>query len=223
MLAHFVSRPSPRRPLGALAVAAACAWPPPAPAAPSVWHFDVTLDGSPVGQHEYALTSDGAQQQVTSVARLRVKLLGITLRRYDHRAQERWAGGCLVALDALTDDDGRRTEVHGAPEGGAFAWEVRPPQGRATRARADCPMTFAYWNPAIASRRALLDPGSGRLEAVRFEPLEPETIEVEGAPSRVRGLRILGLQNPVDLWYLGERWVGLDTRIDGHALSYRLH
>ena len=69
----------------------------------------------------------------------------------------------------------------------------------------------------------MLDPGTGRVEPVRITPLPEARIDVAGQAAAVRGLRISGLPHPIDVWYAGDRWVGLDTTVQGgRRLSYRL-
>ena len=47
--------------------------------------------------------------------------------------------------------------------------------------------------------------------------------DLDAAGGALRGLRIGGLTQPIDVWYVGDRWVGLDTTVDGgRRLSYRL-
>lgn len=194
-------------------------------AAATDWLFDVLLDGQPIGTHRFSLASvDGGGSRVSSEARFDVKLLGLSLYRYRHRVDERWSGGCLASIDARTDDNGKLTEVRGQAEGDRFELRVRederPAPADTTRG---CLMSFAYWNPALATQTRLLDPGSGRVA-----PVEVDTITAAPAdlrqPTPVRGLRIRGLPQPIDVWYAGERWVGLDTFVSGgRRLSYRLH
>ena len=52
----------------------------------------------------------------------------------------------------------------------------------------------------------------------------PQTrIDVGLQPTAVRGLRITGLSRPIVVWYASNRWVGLETTVQGgRRLSYRL-
>jgi hypothetical protein len=46
---------------------------------------------------------------------------------------------------------------------------------------------------------------------------------VRGRSVVARGWRIVGLARPIDVWYEGEQWVGLDTAVAGdRRLAYRL-
>lgn len=190
------------------------------------WDFVVRLDGRPIGTHRFTLAPDGAGgRTVTSDARFDIKLLGFTAYRYRHHARERWAGNCLAALDATTDDDGHVTEVDGRRSGDGFAIEVRDGQRQEPRAatQAGCLMSFAYWNPALAAQHRLLDPGSGRVVPVQVEPLPSAQIDTAAGRVAAQGWRIAGLPNPIDVWYEGSRWIGLDSVVKGgRRLTYRL-
>ena len=201
-----------------------------APRASSIvgeWNFTALLDGAAIGSHRFVLSRDSAgdasARAVSSDARFDVKVLGLTIYRYRHRASEQWQGDCLTALVAETDDDGTRTRVLGSVAGNLFAIDAGPPSGTLRRTDAPaCTMSFAYWNPALTARRQLLDPGTGRLETVAFMALPAATIDVKGVPTPARGFRIAGLTQPIDVWYVGDRWSGLDTRVGDRRLTYRL-
>ena len=192
----------------------------------SDWDFVVRLDGQEIGTHRFSVEpAPAGEVSVTSEARFAVKLRGWTAYRYQHVARERWRGNCLAALEASTDDGGKVIQVQGRRTPDGFRVEVadaRRPDASASSGE-NCLMSFAYWNAALFSQRKLLDPGSGRLESVRIRPVQ--ATELAGAPggSAARGWRIEGLPAPIDVWYEGDQWVGLDTVVGGsRRLSYRL-
>ena len=72
-----------------------------------------------------------------------------------------------------------------------------------------------------AGQQRLLDPSSGRIEPVTI--VTPAAVPTDLDLQSVRGLRISGLAQPIDVWYVSNRWVGLDTIVSGgRRLSYRL-
>lgn len=197
-----------------------------ATAAPAEWRFTVRLDGKPIGSHRFVLAEGGdGGLAIRSEAQFDLSLLGVALYRYRHRAEERWAAGCLAAIDARTDDNGRLTEVRGQADGERFELQVRD-EGRPAAlpaVPAGCLMSFAYWNPELAGQKRLLDPGSGRVEPVAIAAPPAVPADLSALPQPVRGLRIGGLAQPIDVWYAGDRWIGLDTIVGGgRRLSYRL-
>ncbi|HTN50067.1 MAG TPA: DUF6134 family protein [Burkholderiaceae bacterium] len=208
----------------AVALVLACVDHTAAAAPPAEWNFAVRLDGKPIGTHRFVLAgADDGSLALTSEAQFNVSVLGVPLYRYRHRVNERWTGGCLAAIEARTDDNGQLTEVLGQVLQGRFDLKVRgggrsppvaPPSG--------CVMSFAYWNPALSRQKQLLDPGSGRIETVVMAT--PSAIPGDLQSEAVRGLRISGLPQAIDVWYVGDHWVGLDTTVsDGRRLSYRLN
>lgn len=209
-----------------------------------VWAFRVLLDGDPIGWHRFTLrpdTTDTAddtspetasdirpRRRLDSEAEFSVRLLGLTVYRYRHRATELWRGDCLGSLVAQTDDNGSPIRVEARRQGERLqisASPAAPPAGADPRPPTGCLMSFAYWHPALSAQTRLLNPQTGAIEAVRFTPLPPRTLDVQGRPTAVRGWRLQGAARPVEVWYSarGDDWVGLDAEVSGgRRLSYRL-
>lgn len=189
------------------------------------WRFAAFLDGRPIGSHNFVLEArEDGTRKLTSDARFDVKLLGVTVYRYGHRVSELWQGDCLAALTAHTDADGKVTEVSArVADAGLVVQTALAGKAAAEReAVAGCVMSFAYWNPALRTQGRLLDPASGKLETVQIAPLPGTSIEVRGKPVAARGWRIDGLAHPIDVWYAGDDWIGLDTVVEGgRRLRYR--
>jgi len=183
--------------------------------------FQALLDGKPIGEHRFTVVTEGATRRVTSEADFKVTLLGLTAYRYRHRAQEQWAGDCLVSLASTTDDDGKASGVTLARAGDVD--EITTATGRATVS--GCLMTYAYWNPALLSQGRLLNPQTGKVAAVRIERVAAGRIAVRGVEVDAVDWRISGGDSPIDVWVSAEgAWVGLDSVVAGgrHKLSYRL-
>jgi Domain of unknown function (DUF6134) len=192
----------------------------PAIASAREWLFDVTLDGLSIGTHRFALREDGASAQLTSDASFRVRLLVVDAYKYEHHADETWQGDCLVAFDSRTIEQGKTTRVAGRMDGDSFI--VERPDGRETLAR--CPMTFAYWNPAILRQKQLINPQTGIGTPVTIEAVGNEPLKVRGASVEVTRHRIQTDKTSIDVLYTAAGdWVGLRSRTrEGHVLSYHL-
>jgi hypothetical protein len=191
-------------------------------AAARVYAFEVRLDDKPIGHHRFEVVDDGDTRRVTSAADLAVTVLGLRVYAYRHRAEERWTGGCLDALSASTDDDGHASAVRMARRG-----DVDDIEADGVHARADgCLASYAYWDPALLARQSrLLDPQSGRVDAVAVERAGGGTVAVGGRAVEATRWRIVGRAAPIDVWVsaAGE-WIGLDSTVGkgAHRLSYRL-
>jgi hypothetical protein len=192
------------------------------PASARVLVFQVLLDDKPIGRHRFEIAGDPGARRVASDAEFSVKMLGLQVYRYRHHAEERWSGDCLAALDATTDDDGKATAVHLERQGEAQDLRV----GDAHRRVDGCLLSYAYWNPAaLRGQTRLLNPQTGRIDAVRVERAGDGTIPVGGRPVAAERWRITGPEAPVDVWVSAQgEWIGLDSTVRGGSrrLSYRL-
>jgi hypothetical protein len=175
------------------------------PASAQTWSFRVLLDEREIGTHRFTLTERGAERELVSEASFRVTFLGFSAYRYRHEATERWREGCLRSLVSTTDDNGEPYKVD---------W----------RARGECVLSFAYWNPKILGQKQLLNAQTGELEPVTVAPLGVDSIETGNGKVSAQRYRIAGRSLAIDLWYAeGKDWVALETTAgDNRRLRYRL-
>jgi Family of unknown function (DUF6134) len=183
-------------------------------------NFSVTLNGRYIGQHQFELAEIGQTLRVVSIAAFDVKILGIRLYTYRHRAVEHWENGCLQGLESSTDDNGSRIRVVAGSESGVL--KVSEPSGE--QQHSGCSFSYAYWDQRIIDQSQLLNPQTGRFDNVRFEPRGSETIEVRGRPQSANRFRLLTAKLTIDLWYsTSGDWLQLDSDThDGKRLQYRL-
>ena len=187
------------------------------PAFAREWHFDVSVDGLPIGTHDIIVQDKGDARSVQSDMRYGVALLGAS---YKQHAEETWQADCLTRIDTRTEEKGRVTTVAGRLEAGAFIITGASGEERL----APCVMSFAYWNPKVLRQTHLVNSQTGAWTTVTVHDLGKESVEVRGASRTASHYRIDTERNRIELWYAPEgEWVGLrSTTRDGHVLSYRL-
>jgi hypothetical protein len=186
-----------------------------------VYAFKAYLDDKPIGEHRFTVTGDGASRKVSSEADFAVKFLGFVAFRYHHHADEQWTGECLSGLVSSTDDDGKPTSVQLVKTGDAN--EITT--GSGTKSEPGCLMTYAYWNPAMRERKRLLNPQTGKVDAVKVERVGSGSIAVAGKDVAATDWRISGGESPIDVWISARgEWIGLDSMVrkGRHKLTYRL-
>jgi hypothetical protein len=186
-----------------------------------VYAFKAFLDDKPIGEHRFTVASEGAARQVTSEADFAVKFIGITAYRYHHHVEEQWTGDCLSSLKSSTDDDGKPASVGLVKAGDAN--EITTAAGK--RSEPGCLMTYAYWNPAMREQKRLLNPQTGKVDAVKVEQVGKGTVVVGGKDVASTDWRVTGGDSPIDLWISDQGdWVGLDSMVSNgkHKLTYRL-
>jgi hypothetical protein len=184
------------------------------------WNFEVFLGDSKVGYHNYRLEQDEGRQKLVSEANFRVKLLFITLYKYQHENAESWQGECLQRIESRTIANGEEFSVFGSQ--GPEAFEVQ-----ATGIRNEvpgCVKTFAYWNRDFLKASALLNPQTGEILPVTVEPMATEPFTVRGQEIEARRYRLRAKGVHLDLWYSkDDAWLGLQsTTKNGHIIRYEL-
>lgn len=183
------------------------------------WNFRVLLDGREVGRHLFSVRESGGERWVTSEARFDVRILFIPAWRYDHRAVERWEGGCLRALDSRTVTRGEQESVVARAEGDRLA--VTRNGGRAEYD--GCVMSFAYWDPRFLRESRLLNSQTGEMTPVVIRSQGVEPVEVMGSRRMAERHRIAGEGLQIDVWYAQGRWVALEAlAAGGRVLRYEL-
>ncbi len=197
-----------------------------AAAQPQRHDFEVFLDAKRIGSHLFEVTTLGTEQwHVKSEARFDVRFLGVTAFRYQHQANEQWQNGCLDSIQTQTNENGKLSAVsgkslRGARESASFKLEVPP-----ILLEQDCVVTYAYWDPdRLLKQQALLNPQSGKLDAVRFETMGQETLQVGGKTVAATHYRLRGPELVIDLWYSPSgQWLQLESSTTSkRRLRYRL-
>lgn len=186
------------------------------------YSFDVLLDDKPIGTHRYQVeaTANGIER-ILSEASFEYRLLGITLYRYRHSAEELWRDDCLQRIDATTNDNGEVQVVRGARSDDGFQLQ----QPRVQRTGSDCLSAYAYWDlPRLQRQSQLLNPQTGTFDAVRVEFVGEESLRRSGGPQPARRYRLRAAQLDIHLWYSPEgRWLQLVSAARGNRqLIYRL-
>lgn len=160
------------------------------------WRFDVLRHGNVIGEHVFTFARDGEDFVVEVAIDIAVGMLGITLFRFTHRAEEVWRDGRLRSLATTTDDDGTPWHVElrhrdGALRGGVNGEDVQLP-GDAIPA--------SLWHRDTTTAPALLDTIDGRMKAVTSQALGEDTARVGGTETTARRFRLTG-QLQRDVWY----------------------
>ena len=189
-------------------------------AAAREWHFDVSLDGLPIGTHDISVQQKADAHSVVSDMRFRVSLLGFEAGSYEQHEEETWQRDCLTRIDTRTVEKGKVTTVAGRVEGGNFVIDGPGAQQRLPA----CVMSFAYWNPRVLKQASLINVQTGASTPITVHALDKEAYTVRGASVEATHYRIDTARNKIEVWYSPDgEWIGLrSTSQQGHVLAYRL-
>jgi hypothetical protein len=184
------------------------------------WDFRVFLDQKEIGTHRFDLVERNGERELTSTARMAVKLLFVTAYTYDHRDVEHWQGDCLQGLSSATDDNGEKHRVDVQRRDGQTV--VKTLQG--TQSLGECVLTFAYWNPAMLQQTQLLNSQDGQHIDVKITDAGLDSIDVRGVKTPARRYELRSAKLSIDLWYSEQKeWLALESKTErGQKLIYKL-
>jgi hypothetical protein len=181
--------------------------------------YDVWREGSQIGIHTVEFTRDGDKLTVRTRIRIQVKLLFITVYRFEHDAEEDWVGGRLMRFAAKTNDNGTDRDVLLERQGD----ELR---GHYNSEQATLPGNLipgSLWNPATVDQTQLIEPTKGRAKDVTIADRGMEAVTLDSGTIQAHHYSITG-----DL--RREVWYGADGEVvqaayaakDGSLLTFKL-
>ena len=184
------------------------------------YSFRVMLDGSPIGTQQVSITNKDQYQQVDIRTSLDVKLLFLSVYRYEHVNTEVWKADCLQSINAFTDDNGEKHQVNATSTDQGLAISTLDNN----RVINGCVRSFAYWDPALLRSDQLLNAQTGDYQDISIVEIGDVQTTIDGKSIPARQIQLKTEQDVIDLWYSQEnRWVALQsvTR-SGRTLRYEL-
>lgn len=182
--------------------------------------YRVTRDGDEIGTQSVEFIRKDDRLTVRTRVNIAVTMLGITVYRFTHAAEEQWQNGQLTGFASKSDDDGEPRDVALRREGDRL-------RGTYNSRTVDLPATripASLWHPATVHQTVLLDPIKARDRQVAVVDKGMETIKVRGQPVHAHHYAMSG-QIVRDIWYGPDGQI-VQVRLpgkDGSQIQLALH
>jgi hypothetical protein len=160
------------------------------------WRFLVLRHGNVIGEHVFTFSRRHGDFVVEVAIDIAVDLLGITVFRFTHRAEEVWRKGWLHALTSATDDDGRLWRVRAERRDGALRGSVNDVGFDVSGFL----VPASLWHRDTTMSQALLDTIDGRVKVVQAKALGEERVEADGSTVAAKHYSLSG-QIEREVWY----------------------
>ncbi len=160
------------------------------------WRFLVLRHGNVIGEHLFTFSRRNGDFVVEVAIDIAVDLLGVTLFRFTHRAEEVWREGWLHSLVSATDDDGTLWRLESQRRDGAL-------RGKVNDVAFDVSgfvIPASLWHRDTPKTQALFGTIDGRVKVVRSAALGEEPVTAGGNRVQARHYRLTG-QLERDVWY----------------------
>jgi hypothetical protein len=198
----------------------AIAWATAVPAAEETTTLDyaVMRNGDRIGASTVRVVRDGPQTIAEVSTHVQVKVAYITVYRFEQRETQRWANDRLLALNAVTDDNGTIHKVSARNSGDILSVDA---DGRITTVDPSV-IPVSLWNPSLLGKTQALDPQSGKMTPVSVIDRGEEQLMLQGRATPVHHYSIK-TNFAQDVWYdQHHRLVKVELHaIDGSEIQYR--
>jgi hypothetical protein len=181
--------------------------------------FTVLRDGNEIGTNTITVSRNGEETTVQIVTHVKITFAFVTVYRFDQNETEQWVGSQLLAMNALTDDNGT---VHHTTANDHEGEIVVKGDKNSTLAANAFPVSL--WNPDLLKRGNGFDPQDGGTVPVSLVDRGEENLVLQGHAERAHHY-VLTTTFPQDVWYDdSHRLVKLEMKgPDGSAISYQLN
>ncbi len=181
--------------------------------------FAVMRNGDRIGTNTIETQSAGPQTTVRTATHVEVKVLFLTVYRFDQTVTERWSNGHFLAMNSTTDDNGTlyKTEANSAGDSIIV-------QGAGQEKKIPATMIpVNLWNAAVLGLNAALNPRDGSVVTVKVADQGEDSLLVQGRPTRARHY-VVTTTFSQDAWYDQDRRLVEVTlkASDGSLIRYQL-
>jgi len=186
---------------------------------PGLLRFDVSRNGSRIGEHVVSLSRSGTTMRAEISVEIVVGFGPITLYRYKHAVREEWQNGQFRWMESETNDNGTLYQVQ-AERTTEGVLARRSGSDETIMSAGTIPLT--HWNAACL-RAPLFNPQTGQTLKMAVYSRDVEMIDLGGERmTRARRYSLVG-EETLDTWYDDRNvWTALrSTGRDGSIISYR--
>ena len=191
-----------------------------APAAPmaETLRFAVMREGQQIGTNTIELRRNGSETTVQMMTQVQVKIAFVTVYRFEQTETERWVGGKLMALSAVTNDNGTRHRVKATRTNDRLTIEA---DGKTTEVAGNT-IPASLWNPLLLEKTVAFNPQDGTMMPIAVTDRGVDQLVVQGRAKRTRHY-VINSTFPQDVWYDDARQlVKVELKVsDGSTIRYQ--
>jgi hypothetical protein len=165
--------------------------------------FAVYRKGDQIGTHRLTFIEKGEKLEVHVDVELKVKVLFLTVYRYEHESTEVWNGDRLISFNSQTHQNGKDWQVSAHENADQLVVKT----GEAQRELPEALYPTSYWNPEMMNQSVWFNTQYGSLIDVNVEPAGNDRVEALGRTVEASRYKVTGVipetGKPVDmdLWY----------------------
>jgi len=180
--------------------------------------FAVMREGQQIGTNTIELRRNGSETTVQMMTQVQVKIAFVTVYRFEQTETEHWVGGKLMALSAVTNDNGTRHRVKATRTNDRLTIEA---DGKTTEVAGNT-IPASLWNPLLLEKTVAFNPQDGTMMPIAVTDRGVDQLVVQGRAKRTRHY-VINSTFPQDVWYDDARQlVKVELKVsDGSTIRYQ--
>lgn len=181
--------------------------------------YSVTRDDMPIGTNTIDVEHKGPETTVQIETHVAVGFASITFYKFDQTESERWANGHLLAMKAVTDDNGTVHRTNADNRGGKL---VVDGDGQIEQI-APTIVPASLWNSALLTQSVALNLEDGKVVPVSVVDRGEDNVTITGRSARAHHY-VITAGFSQDVWYdEAHRLVKMELKgADGSTIRYEL-
>ena len=166
--------------------------------------YDVVREGSKIGTSTTDIDRQGDAVSVKMGADIVVKILYVTVYRFNSTSTEKWKAGRFIAYDSKADDNGTKYAVSATATADKTVLDV---DGKRTDPIAGL-VPGSMWSRDFLKHAAIFDPDNGKRLVLKVTDAGDEKLVIDGVSYDTRHYKITG-DFARELWFQGDTLVRL--------------
>ena len=180
--------------------------------------YEVLRKGKKIGSHTIQFVPKPQGLQVTAHTKMKVKLLFVTVFKYEYVSEELWCGDTLLSAQTKVNDNGDKLETS----------LLRTEQGYSVntpRGSEEIDVEFQstnHWNINVTKANQVFNTITGELNNVSYLPVEDTSIDTALGSKPVTRYEVSGDLNINSFYDRAGNWSGMAfDHADGSPIEFR--
>lgn len=182
------------------------------------FEYDVLRKGKKIGSHRIQFARSDLGLSVTAKTKMKVKLLFVTVYKYEYVSEEVWCGDSLLGVQSRVNDNGSRSETLLRRDGSTYVVQ----KGDQTYTVGSDFFPTNHWNKNVIGARRLFNTITGELDTVSYSVAGSKTMDTKLGTKTVTQYSVGG-DLPLQSFYdRSGNWSGMAfEHKDGSTIEFR--
>lgn len=184
----------------------------------SDFEYEVLRKNKKIGTHRIGFDETDAGTKVTARTEMKVKLLFVTVFKYEYVSEELWCGDKLLKVETRVNDNGTKTNTLAVNNDERFVAELN---GKSYELPSDFYPTN-HWNAGVVEASKVFNTITGQINTVSYQPSGEAILQTELGEKAVTQFAVDGELAINSFYDRAGNWSGMAfEHEDGSLIEFR--